>query len=63
MTIEEFLEQVCNVTIDYELREALWENSLAVEDSITIKTKSGIVLIGEELQLWNTQDIKMKASL
>ncbi len=49
MTIEEFLEQVCNVTIDYELREALWENGLAVEDSITVKTKSGIVLIGEEL--------------
>ena len=48
MTIKEFLEQVCNVTVDYELREALWENGLAVDDSITVKTKSGIVLIGED---------------
>jgi len=48
MTIEEFLEQVCDVHIDYELADKLWEYGLAREDNITVKTKSGIVLIGEE---------------
>lgn len=48
MSIEEFLEQVCDVYIDYELADKLWEYGLAREDNITVKTKSGIVLIGEE---------------
>lgn len=50
MTIKEFLEQVCNMSVDEdELVYDLYKYGLAIFDVITVTTPGGIVLIGEEL--------------
>lgn len=49
MTIEEFLEQVCNVSADEdELIYNLHKYGIAISDNITVTTPGGVVLIGEE---------------
>lgn len=49
MTVIEFLEQVCDISVDKdELVDNLYMHGIYILDKITVTTRGGVVLIGEE---------------